>query len=266
MHRLWILFEDSNTEGVISGTNQRYLVLQSPLKTWSRHTIDLRQLYSRFGWALPVFSERIEQPVRFSARQGWLSLIAGTTTDAQSKWVFGPIEHIGEPKPVKDVLDNPDAYYVRIGNAYQAQRNYDLAERSYLRALTFNPQNADAYFGLGTVRLTAEKFKGAQDAFLNAIRLGYFNPAQAYKGLGWAAYGQHNDLAALQHFEEALRLFGQQSNRTNASAADAYLGASQAALRQELCDSASVYFQRAKAIVPTLEQNAAQWKVCDEIF
>lgn len=148
VHRLWVLFGDAETRGVID-EDFGFVYLRAPLNEWSEQTIDPAALYEQFGWELPPYSTRSRQGIEFAARQVTLNLLV-SGTDAIG--VFGGIEqdaYFSSPRALVDeALANPDVYYANLGDEYCRQRNDDLAAQAYRRALEYNASSVAAQRGL----------------------------------------------------------------------------------------------------------------------
>jgi tetratricopeptide (TPR) repeat protein len=50
------------------------------------------------------------------------------------------------------VLENPSAYYVNLGDGYRAHGDVNAAEQAYAEALAHNPENQQALTGLAQLR------------------------------------------------------------------------------------------------------------------
>ena len=57
------------------------------------------------------------------------------------------------------------------GNIFREQTEYELAEKSYLRALEINDNDVDIYYNLGDLQAIQEKFEKALEYFLTAEQL-----------------------------------------------------------------------------------------------
>ncbi|QIZ71914.1 serine protease [Oxynema aestuarii] len=112
------------------------------------------------------------------------------------------------------VAQSVDELFER-GNTAQSERRYEEAERTWRRILEIDPNNADAYIGLGIALRNQGKLEEAISAYGRAIEL---NPqyADAYVGLGLALYNQGK-------LEEAISAYGR-AIELNPQYADAYIG------------------------------------------
>jgi hypothetical protein len=174
-HRLWVVFGSIESRTVIAPTNHAVIYLPAPLNAWSRQTINLGQLYERLHWKLPPYSVRADAIIDHPVRQIDLSLIASNNENLESTWLFGAIEQDRDAMSldhlVADTLAHPDAYYVYIGNQYRFQRNYEQALQSYTKALTYNPTDAEAYFGVAQCNWNRGAFREAVASFGKALSL-----------------------------------------------------------------------------------------------
>lgn len=181
-HRLWILFGSTESKMVVAPANHAVMYVLAPLNAWSRQTIDLAQLYQQLNWKLPAYSVRAGAVIDHPVRQIDLSLIASNNLTLESTWLFGAIEQDRDAMSldhlVADTLANSDAYYVYVGNQYYLQRNYDQARQAYTRALTYDPTNAEAYFGIAQAKWNLRDFRDAIAAFGQAISFALQNLTQ----------------------------------------------------------------------------------------
>ncbi len=114
---------------------------RAPLNEWSKQVIDLPELYAELGWPLPPYSTRRFRGIEYQARQIEMSLLAASSQSEVTAW-FGPIEQSEQTLTasafVAEALADPGAFYLALGDAYCRQRNDELAEAAYRRALSFN--------------------------------------------------------------------------------------------------------------------------------
>ena len=244
--RLWILFGDSDDIGMM-GMDSAYIFIRSPLNAWSRHLIQLKDLYTFFGWPLPHHSLRISNGMEFQARQVKLSLLSMPKSAGQDLAVFGAIELNREapiPKAlVAEALEHPDTYYVNVGDEYRRQRNYDLAQGAYLRALTYNEVSPGGSFGLGESSFWLRDYDQAIAGFQNSIQQEY-RLAESYRGVGWSALSLGElDLSELS-FLSALEV--------DPSFPDAYIGLGWVFVDLDRCDQAIPHFERALSLNSSL--------------
>jgi hypothetical protein len=142
---LRLLFGEAEGREMLSATEVETLRL-APLSEWSKQEIDLPELYAELGWPLPPFSTRRFRGIEYQARQIEMSLLAASSRSEVTAW-FGPIEQSEQTLTasafVSEALAHPDTFYLTLGGAYCRQRNDNLAEAAYRRALSFNA-NAEA--------------------------------------------------------------------------------------------------------------------------
>ncbi len=266
-HRLWVLFGDSDHEGVLDSENHRYLYQRVPLNTWSKQTIDLRELYEQLGWPQPLLSSRLVRGIRYDVPQVRLSLIAGDPSPAPARWLFGPIEQEVSAKHsdawVDEALDHPDRYYVSVGDKHRRQRNYDLAEAAYRTALTYDDTSADASFGLAESLFWQDDWDDAIEAYQKALALGYQRPFMAYKGLGWV----YSSLGSLEdarlNFELAIQTIVHPEQNAD-HLADALVGLGWVTLSLDGCEEAMPFFERAEDLVPGLSAAKQGSETCSQ--
>jgi len=131
---------------------------------------------------------------------------------------------------VAEVLANPasaEAHY-RLGYAYFKDNNLKDAESEFKKAISLNPEYAEAYNGLGWVYQTPNRFfvcanmevkpdarqivkqltkyLQAEENHSQAIHL-MPDYADAYRGLGWAYFRMNHYAKATDAFSEAIRLY-----------------------------------------------------------
>ena len=234
------------------------VLLPAPIKTWSRQTFDLSALYALFGWSPPPATPRYRNGLTFTSSQVELSLLLTSSSRHRTIGVFGPIEQISEDGlygvGLASALDHPADYYVNIGDDYRRQRNYDLAQDAYKRALTYEAHNAAAHFGYAEAAFWLGDWETAERSFAASLKAGYHQPALAHRGLGWAHYNQDSYAAARREFETATRL--------DATLADAYNGWGWVDVQTGNCVSAIVHFEAALRLAPEFPEPQQGLDVC----
>lgn len=144
-HMLRLLFGEADGRERLSET-EAVVLRRAPLNAWSKQVIELPELYAELGWPLPPFSTRRFKGIEYQARQVEMSLLAASSQSEVTAW-FGPIEQSEQALTastfVDEALAHPDTFYLNLGDAYCRQRNDKLAEVTYRRALSYNP-NAKA--------------------------------------------------------------------------------------------------------------------------
>ncbi|MBI3963915.1 MAG: tetratricopeptide repeat protein [Candidatus Kerfeldbacteria bacterium] len=79
------------------------------------------------------------------------------------------------------------------------------AEKRYIEAISLNPKNADAYYGLGEVYLEQKQYEHARDTFGFLVKLNADDDL-AYHELGLVAKAMDHYDEAIEHFQHASRL------------------------------------------------------------
>jgi uncharacterized membrane protein len=255
--RLWILFGESTPREIEMAENQAVVYIQAPLHAWSQQHVNLTELLRNLKWPLPTFSSRPGNGLLYPAHQVRLSLIAGSNIRPQTTWFFGAIEQNGNGVNVKsalnEALNNPDQYYANLGSDYLNQRNYDLADQAYRKAISHNPSNPEAHFGLGKTRLNQQDMSGAIEAFQTSIRFGYQLPGLAHLNIGQVMYQQRKYSEAEIAFRKSIESMTLGiSSYTNVERATAYNGLGWTLLRIDRCDAAIPYFEAARWLVSDL--------------
>jgi tetratricopeptide (TPR) repeat protein len=97
-----------------------------------------------------------------------------------------------------------DSNYLRAGDEFRKQGEYENAIRWYRRALDINPNNAAVHVNWGTSLLSLGKAEEAKTRFVRAIEL---NPGlpEAHCGLGMVLRQQNRSSEAADAYREALR-------------------------------------------------------------
>lgn len=92
-----------------------------------------------------------------------------------------------------------------IAQIHLNRRNYKLAEKQFIRALSIDDRNANAHYGLGLTFLRSKKYEAAIDEFLIATEQDFYQPQFHYfLGEALAKLGLWND--AVNAFEVATKL------------------------------------------------------------
>lgn len=305
LHRLWVLFGDSEESGFLDN-HAAYVSMLAPLDAWSLQHIALGEIYERLGWPLPPATLRVQNDLDFQARQVMLSLLLMSDGSSSRTGIFGPFEQpavqrVGSTDYLERALHDPSAYYVGLGNKYNAQRNYQLALDAYGTALDYQPDNAEAFYGQAMAyfglqereratdsleeslkhghpqpeRLIAGAFfdmaealfwegdwQAAVAGYSRAIDLGYPRSFLAHKGLGWA----YLNLGAL---EDARRSFERAVDAVPdpvedaVHLADALAGLGWVTVEEKGCDEALRLFQRALLLAPDLSSAREGLRVCE---
>ena len=100
-----------------------------------------------------------------------------------------------------------DALYSRmaLGNAYMQSKRYNDAIRIFENEIVYDPNNSQAFFGLGICHHKLNNYDKAIDYLLDSIGLIYFNPSAHYHlAESFFEIGLYHEAA--QAYEMALRL------------------------------------------------------------
>ena len=89
-------------------------------------------------------------------------------------------EALGHLEKAEKADRNRPAPYLKIGEVYLKMKRYLSAEKNFRKALSIDPENADAQIGLGKSFLGRGKNADAAEAALEAVGLRYHNPAGHY--------------------------------------------------------------------------------------
>jgi len=110
---------------------------------------------------------------------------------------------LSEEKVIEPELSDID--FLSEGEGHFENKNYQEAEKYYLKAATKDPDNALIYGRLGVIYFQQKNFKDAQAAFKTAIRL---NPENGFyqNNLGLILFNLKRYKEALLYFENAVDL------------------------------------------------------------
>lgn len=159
-HRLWILFGPDPYTGPTP--DDTYVVQQPiPVDAWVYQEIDLDALYAEAGWPAPPFVPAVFRNVNADFQLIWLRLMVMARSDSPQtvSAVFGPIHQDYEVSPqfrMAQTMDDPAAYYVRLGQTYVLERNFVRARDAFEQALEFEPDNVAALTGIEQLGPSAE--------------------------------------------------------------------------------------------------------------
>jgi tetratricopeptide (TPR) repeat protein len=95
--------------------------------------------------------------------------------------------------------------YIKQGDEYFNQGNYQIAITNYSQALQFNPGDANLYYKLGLARYQLGDYKAAITDFTQAIRIN-INHSKAYHIRGLAHYQLAEYEIAIADYTEAMRI------------------------------------------------------------
>jgi tetratricopeptide (TPR) repeat protein len=136
-------------------------------------------------------------------------------------------------------------FYSNLGNAYQAQGQFEKAAACFHRAIELNPIFAEAHCNLGGVYLAQSKLDEAFACFSRAVQL-CPDDARAYNGLGSVVLAQCQTERATPAYESAL-----ESRPANAETCS---NLSIALKENHNIDLAVAHFRRAIALKPELAE------------
>lgn len=119
----------------------------APAGMWSFHEIDLQAAYAETGWPDPDLRRVFYRGLEMDAQVIELRLFFSAARTSVQDAFFGPIiDNLDHPTPeslMAGVLGNPAAYYIRLGQAYEAEGSPSRAVEAYQRALDFSPANSE---------------------------------------------------------------------------------------------------------------------------
>jgi predicted AlkP superfamily phosphohydrolase/phosphomutase/tetratricopeptide (TPR) repeat protein len=142
----------------------------------------------------PFGNQEMEEPMYLEFVEGLLNL------------------QINKPKKALPILErvqkkNPNNMQVavNIGKIHNAHKNYQAAEKQFIKALAIDDRNPRAHHGLGIAFLRSNRIEPAIDEFLLAIEENFFMPNVHYH-LGEAFFKAGYFQQAVEAFEVAVRL------------------------------------------------------------
>jgi tetratricopeptide (TPR) repeat protein len=143
-HRLSFRFGALQSSSRIAGST--YTITRTvPANTWVLQEIDALAAYREAGWTLPAYQnapyrEQIEVDLRLVNLQ---LFVESSGAPGVAQGYFGPIVQDDIEPPVNqligEALDNPGAYYFRLGQYHERSRNYTRALEAYRQALDYLP-------------------------------------------------------------------------------------------------------------------------------
>jgi len=113
-------------------------------------------------------------------------------------------EFVGGQAAVKRDTKKAKQFREQADKAYR-QKNYREAVDKYAQSITFDPSNADAYFGKGLAHQDLKEYDQAVSELNRALELGY-KPLDVYRIRGYVHYERKDFNAASADFREALKL------------------------------------------------------------
>lgn len=104
-----------------------------------------------------------------------------------------------------EIYPENDAALFLLAFIFQGRRDYEEAERLYLRVMEVAPDRMDVRNNLGTVYLEQGRWEEAAERFRELTRMPtYQTPGHAHNNLGWALYQLGDVRGALEQFELAV--------------------------------------------------------------
>jgi len=101
--------------------------------------------------------------------------------------------------------DKKSADYVKEGFQFIEDQNFQRAETSFKQALSKNPKNPQAFYGLGGIYNSQARYPEAEEAFKNALRNDPTH-VDAHYSLGYTYEQMGKDELAEKHFKMYKRL------------------------------------------------------------
>ena len=92
-----------------------------------------------------------------------------------------------------------------VSAAHVGLKNFDQAMENYNKILAINPQDAMAYFNIGTIFSENKEFDAAIENYQNCLKVNP-NHAEAYDSMGNALKAQGNLTSAIEKFSQAINL------------------------------------------------------------
>jgi tetratricopeptide (TPR) repeat protein len=100
--------------------------------------------------------------------------------------------------------DNPNAF-IGLGASLQMQDRYDAAAAVYEQALEIDPTSVEAYIGLGSANVGMGEYEAAVAAYADALALDEENP-NAHWGMALSLEILGRNEAALDHLMQVVEL------------------------------------------------------------
>ena len=99
---------------------------------------------------------------------------------------------------------NPDIHY-NLGIVYGVRERLELAEKHYLKALSYNPKHTDARNGLARIYIEMGKYKSAEAQLkISLDDLTYAQYNMTYALFGLLEFKRGNFAKAVPHFKKSL--------------------------------------------------------------
>lgn len=132
---------------------------------------------SEFELARKCFSSILDTSTDFSTIFGLAESYYGLGDDTNAQHYY----LIASQKIVEET-DEVFVLYKNIGNIYVRQKNYELAESYYMKALAMEPESDTVFVNLGTLEVQKTNYEKALKYLRNAVKLNSKND-RAWVGL-----------------------------------------------------------------------------------
>lgn len=139
------------------------------------------------------------------------------------------------------------AELVGVGQAYVLLNDMDDADRWTLRAVRMDPENVDAWYSLGRIRYTEQRFADALGCFRRALALDP-KSAKIENNIGLSQEGLNHSEEAIAAYRRAIALEGDQARSPGSE--QAYLNLGIALLHRGQMAEAQQSLEHAATISP----------------
>jgi len=123
----------------------------------------------------------------------------------ESKTDAGRIRALQQYEKVLDLQPKYPPAYFRIASVHSEAKNYKLAQKNYLTAVTIDPNYTKARYNLALSYLKTKNWQAANDHFEQLLQQDS-DTAKIHFQLGRIAYGRKNYAQALLAYQKALDL------------------------------------------------------------
>lgn len=118
-----------------------------------------------------------------------------------------PSEALQELIPAETMAPNNPDVLAALAQAYEMKKAYDMAEKSYLRAIALRPNDPYLYNNLGALYVKTKSWDKAASSFRHAaVDLTFSQQEVAYTGMGYAFQMQGQCDKAIAAYRQAIRL------------------------------------------------------------
>ena len=132
---------------------------------------------SEYELARKCFSSILNESTEFKTIFGLAEAYYGIGDDTNAQHYY----LIASQKIIEDT-DEVFMLYKNLGNIYVRQKNYDLAESYYMKALSMEPDSDTIYVNLGTLEVQKTNYEKALEYLRKAVKLNSKND-RAWVGL-----------------------------------------------------------------------------------